>query len=94
MLEGILYVLRTGIRWKALPKEYGAAGSIRQYFSEWAAAGFFRRIWQERLLTYDELKGAGWEWQSVDGSMVKAPLVREAEGKNPTDWGKRDEFVP
>jgi hypothetical protein len=35
VLEGIFYVLRTGIQWKALPKEYGAASSIHQYFSEW-----------------------------------------------------------
>ena len=43
-LEGIFYVLRTGIQWKALPQEYGAAGSIHQYFSEWAEAGFFLRM--------------------------------------------------
>jgi transposase len=28
VLEGIFYVLRTSIQWKALPKEYGAASSI------------------------------------------------------------------
>jgi transposase len=87
VLEAIFYVLRTGIQWKALPKVYGAASSIHQYFSEWAQAGFFRRMWQEGLLTYDELIGLGWEWQSVDGSMVKAPMGREAVGRNPTDRG-------
>jgi transposase len=92
VLEGIFYVLRTGIQWKALPSVYGSASSIHQYFSEWAEAGFFRRMWQEGLLTYDELSGIGWEWQSVDGCMVKAPLAREAVGRNPTDRGKkRDE---
>jgi transposase len=91
-LEAICYVLRTGIQWKALPKEYGADSSIHQYFSEWVQAGFFLRMWQEGLLAYDELVGLGWEWQSVDGSMVKAPLAPEAVGKNPTDRGKkRDE---
>ena len=90
--EGIFYVLRTGVQWKALPKAYGAASSIHPYFSEWAEAGFFLRMWQEGLMTYEELKGLGWEWQSVDGSMVKAPLAREAVGRNPTDRGKkRDE---
>jgi hypothetical protein len=34
-------------------------------------------MWQEGLLTYDEARGLGWEWQSVDGCMVKAPLVRD-----------------
>jgi transposase len=92
VLEGIFYVLRTGIQWKSLPKEYGAASSIHQYFSEWVEAGFFRRMWQEGLLAYDLLAGLGWEWQSAGGSMVKAPLARESVGRNPTDRGKkRDE---
>jgi transposase len=92
VLEAIFYVLRTGIQWKALPKEYGAASSIHAYFSEWAEAGFFRWMWQEGLMSYDEMRGLGWEWQSVDGCMVKAPLAREAVGRNPTDRGKkRDE---
>jgi putative transposase len=83
-LEGIFYILRTGIQWKAPPKEYGAASSIHQCFSEWAQAGFFVKMWQEGLLA-----GLGWEWQSVDGSMVKAPLGQEAVGPNPTDRGKK-----
>ncbi|MDR1143062.1 MAG: transposase, partial [Spirochaetaceae bacterium] len=57
ILEAILYVLRTGMQWKALPKGYGAGSSIHEYFSEWAQAGFFRRMWQEGLLTYDEAHG-------------------------------------
>jgi transposase len=85
-------VLRTGIQWKALPKAYGAASSIHEYFSEWAEAGFFQWMWREGLLTYGEAHGLGWEWQSVDGCMVKAPLARDAAGRNPTDRGKkRDE---
>jgi transposase len=92
VLEAIFYVLRTGIQWKALPKAYGTASSIHEYFSEWAEAGFFRRMWQEGLLTYDEVHGLGWEWQSVDGCMVKAPLAQDAVGRNPTGRGKkRDE---
>ena len=37
---------------------------------------------------YDELEGVDWEWQNLDGCMVKAPLALEAVGKNPTDRGK------
>jgi putative transposase len=60
-------VPRTGIQWKALPREYGAASTVHQYFSERAEAGFFRRLWQEGLIAYELLKGLGWEWQSMDG---------------------------
>jgi hypothetical protein len=43
----------------------GTAERIRggqQYFSEWAQAGFFQRMWQEGLTAYDLLAGLGWEW--------------------------------
>jgi transposase len=92
VLEAILYVLRTGIQWKALPKTYGAASSVHAYFSEWVEAGFFRRIWQEGLMSYDEVRGLGWEQQSVDGCMVKAPFWRERLWEaTPRTGEKRDE---
>lgn len=88
VLSGIFYVLRTGCQWKAVPAEFGSGSSIHRYFQEWEKAGFFRRIWARALEEYDDLKGIGWEWQSVDGSMVKAPLAQSAAGPNPTDRGK------
>jgi hypothetical protein len=48
-------------------------------------------MWQRGLGRYDELRGIQWEWQSIDGSMVKAPLAREEAGPNPTDRGKKRE---
>ena len=88
VLEGIFYVLRTGCQWKAVPQKYGCGSSIHRYFQEWGETGFFEKIWALGLEKYDELEGIGWEWQSVDGCMVKAPLAREAVGHNPTDRGK------
>ncbi len=87
-LEGIFYVLRTGCQWKAVPKEYGSGSTIHRKFQEWQKAGFFKTIWAKALTQYDELEGIGWEWQSLDGCMVKAPLALESVGKNPTDRGK------
>jgi transposase len=92
ILEGIFYVLRTGIQWKAAPREFGSASNIHRYFQILERASFFKTIWIKGLEQYDELKGIGWEWQSMDGCMTKAPLGGEATGKNPTDRGKkRDE---
>lgn len=90
VFEGIVYVLRTGIQWKALPKEkFGAGSAIHRYFQQWQQKGFFESLWKKGLLEYDELQGICWEWQSGDGAMNKAPLAREAAGKNPTDRGKK-----
>lgn len=89
VLEGILYVLRTGCQWNAVPREYGNSSTLHRYFQRWTEEGFFERIWLLGLQMYDEWEGIGWEWTSIDGSLVKAPLALEAVGKNPTDRGKK-----
>jgi len=90
VFEGILYVLRTGCQWKALPQErFGCPSAIHRYFLEWAHAGFFLALWQAGLTDYDELQGIAWDWQSMDGAMTKAPLAQESIGANPRDRGKK-----
>jgi transposase len=81
----IVYVLRTGCQWKALPKEYGSASAVHQHFQQWHRAGFFVALWRSGLAEYDEIEGIAWDWQSVDGALVKAPLAVECVGANPMD---------
>jgi len=85
----IVYVLRTGIQWNALPRELGASSTVHARFQEWERAGFFRRLWQEGLTAYDEWEGIQWTWQAMDGVMTKAPFGGGATGPNPTDRAKR-----
>jgi len=87
-LESIFYVLRTGCQWKALPRKYGSGRAVYRTFQNWHAEGFFEKIWAKGFERHDEMEGIGWEWQSLDGCVVKAPLVLEPVGKNPTDRGK------
>lgn len=95
VFEAIVYVLRTGIQWKALPKDiYGSPSSIHAYFRKWEKAGFFEELWRKGLAEYDDLAGIAWEWQSVDAAMVKAPLAQEVSGPNPTDKGKKRQQAP
>jgi transposase len=90
VFEAIVYVLRTGIQWKALPKEiYGSPSAIHTYFQKWHRAGFFTNLWRIGLAEYDDMEGIAWQWLSVDGSQGKAPLAQEAVGPNPTDRGKK-----
>jgi transposase len=72
--EGIFYVLRTGCAWKAVPREFGSGSALHAYFQQWRKHGVFRKIWEQALREYDELRGIDWEWQSQDGAMTKAPL--------------------
>jgi putative transposase len=89
MFAAILYVLRTGIQWNALPRELGASSTVYDRFRWWEEQGFFHRLWQAGLAEYDELAGIGWDWQSIDGSTVKAPFAQAAVGPAPTDRGKQ-----
>lgn len=90
VFEAIVYVLRTGIQWKAVPTaEFGSASSIHKYFLAWKRAGVFVALWRQGLAEYDELEGIAWRWQSIDTASVKAPLAQEAVGPNPTDRGKK-----
>ena len=70
VFEAVVYVLRTGCQWKALPKErFGSASAVHKRFLEWEAAGVFEAIWKAGLAEYDQMEGIAWRWQSIDGAM-------------------------
>ena len=95
VFEAIVYVLRTGCQWKALPFErFGSASAIHKRFLEWERRGFFIALWQAGLAEYDDMEGIAWRWQSLDGAMMKAPMAQESVGPNPTDRGKKWEQAP
>lgn len=76
-MNAILYVLRTGIQWKALPRSLGASSTVHDRFQSWRAAGVFERLWIATLKEFDKQVGLDWEWQAMDGAMTKAPLGGE-----------------
>jgi len=83
VMDGIFYVLRTGCQWKAMPREYGSGSTVHRYFQEWTERGVFGKAWRQMLKRYDRRRGIGWNWQSVDGSMTKAPLGGEKNREKP-----------
>lgn len=44
VVAGILYVLRTGCQWKAMPREFGSGSAIHAYFQEWVQLGVFEEL--------------------------------------------------
>jgi len=89
IFAAIVYVLRTGCQWKALPKSFGSASAIHLHFQKWHRAGFFVALWRAGLAEYDGMEAIAWQWQSIDGALTKAPLALECVGPNPTDRGKK-----
>ena len=74
VLDGMLYVLRTGCQWKALPREFGSGSTCHRRFQEWERRGVFQKLWQVLVSRYDEWRGVQWQFQSLDSVTVKAPL--------------------
>ena len=90
VVSGILYVLRTGCQWKAMPEQFGSGSAIHAYFQQWVKLGVFEELWRLALEEYDDLEGIDWEWQSLDGAMNKSPLGGEKNREKPDrsreDW--------
>jgi transposase len=72
-LAGIVYRLRTGCKWKALPSEFGSGSAVHRWFQTWAAAGIFHDIFEGLVRFYHDLRGVDWRWASLDSAIVKAP---------------------
>ena len=89
VFSAIVYVLRTGCQWKALPRELRQRQRRACALSALAAGRIFPQIWKAGLAEYDEMEGIAWRWQSVDGAMGKAPMALECVGPNSTDRGKK-----
>ena len=74
LFDGVIWVLRTGAQWAAVPREFGAKSTVHARFQEWVALGAFAAAWTLLLEEYDEFVGLDLHWQSADGCLVKAPL--------------------
>lgn len=72
-MNGILYRLKTGCQWDAIPAEFGSRSTCYRRFVEWTNAGVFKMMYVEMLLLYDEERGIEWAWASLDSVSVKAP---------------------
>jgi len=56
VIDGIIYVLRTGCQWKMLPSEYGSDFTCHRRFQQWFKMDIFKKIWIRILKEYDKKK--------------------------------------
>jgi putative transposase len=88
-LNGIYYILKTGIQWKALPRCFGSASAVHRLFQKLVELGFFKILWTDLLMKYDKIHGLNLDKQAMDCAQKKSPLAGcEKSGKSPVDRGK------
>jgi len=70
--EGILWVLRSGARWKDLPREYPSYSTCRRRLLEWEDQGVWLKVWRTLLGELDACQRLDWEECFADGSFAPA----------------------
>jgi transposase len=80
-LEGILWVLRSGARWKDLPKEFPSPSTCWRRLNDWEEAGIWLNIWRTFLGELDEQGRLSWEETFADGSFAPAKKGAHASEK-------------
>jgi transposase len=83
-LNGILFVLQTGIPWEDLPQSlgYGSGMTCWQRLRDWNAAGVWQQLHQAMLTRLREHDQIDWSRASIAGSSVPSP--RGVRKRGPT----------
>ena len=72
VINGILWILRTGAPWRDLPERYGSWSTVSGRFYHWSKIG----LWQQVLAALQEGADAegqlNWDIHFVDGSVIRA----------------------
>jgi transposase len=72
VLNGILWVLRTGAPWRDLPERYGPWQTAYSRFYRWQQAGVWQKVLKELQKQKDGSGEVGWEIHFVESTTVRA----------------------
>ena len=72
VFEGILWVLRSGARWKDLPKEYPSPSTCWRRLRAWEEQGVWERVWRVFVDLLDARGLLDWDETFADGSFASA----------------------
>lgn len=91
VLEGILWILRTGARWQDLPEQYPSPSTCWRRLQRWEEQGVWLEIWRTFLATLDQRGQLDWSEAFADGSFAPAKkgglvLAKPSGGKAQSGW--------
>ena len=72
VLEGILWILRSGARWQDLPDEFPHPSTCWRRLRGWEEQGIWLNIWRSFLSELNERQQLNWSESFLDGSFALA----------------------
>ena len=72
IVNGLLWLNRTGAPWRDLPAEYGPWQTVATRFYRWRWAGIWDRILADLQSQADAEGKLDWSLHHVDGTMIRA----------------------
>lgn len=78
VVNGILWILRTGSPWRDLPEEFGAWKTVWRLFDQWNEQGLWDQILARLRALHIHAKSELW---CVDGTSVRAARCAAGGGK-------------
>lgn len=72
VFEGILWILKTGARWRDLPEVYPSPATCWRRLNRWEIEGVWEEIWHEYLRQLDAKGVLGWEECFMDATFMPA----------------------
>ena len=72
IINGILWIVRTGAPWRDLPEHYGPWRTVASRFYRWVKAGIWQRVLEALQQQADAQGLIDWEKQSVDSTIIRA----------------------
>jgi len=72
VINGILWILKTGAPWRDLPEQYGKWQTVASRFYRWQKQGVWDRVFAQLQQSKDREGQLDWEVHYVDGSVVRA----------------------
>ena len=72
ILNGILWLLRTGAPWRDLPERYGPWGTVASRLYRWRKAGLWARLLAAVQQQADGTGQLDWDTHYVDGTIIRA----------------------
>jgi len=72
LLNGIIWVLRTGAPWRDIPERYGKWTTIYSRFQRWRKSGVWDRMFAELQALLEQESNVDWEVHFIDSTTVRA----------------------